>query len=73
MEPWRVVYEWSELGYELRVMNGSRIAGRQRFDNELGEPAEVMRDEARKQAIELALERRVPLDCVRESTESYAP
>ena len=66
MENWRVLWAACDLGYQVLLMNRTRVARRVRFDNELGEPLDALSERARQSAVELALDRRVPLDCVGE-------
>lgn len=71
MELWRVEWVADSLGYQVLVLNRCRVAGRFEAESLAGQSLAETRVQAAAKAVEIALERRVPLKCVREGKSRY--
>jgi hypothetical protein len=69
---WTVTWYVDDLGYQVLLMNRCRVAGRLEGEGLDGGSRGLLRQEALERAVELALERRVPLTEVHEATYRYA-
>jgi hypothetical protein len=70
---WSVTWFAGQTGYQCLVCNRCRVAHDFEAECPTGESDAEIRQQAIAKAVELALERRIPLDCVIEATWRYVP
>ncbi len=68
---WSVRWFADAAGFQVCVCNRCRVVVNFQAESLSGEQLADIRQQAAAKAVELALERRVPLDCVAESSERY--